>query len=69
MCSDVARLSSSGSGDLFELSNSSRSRTFTISPATSTILTANLDLSVTDNSHTAFGACHVIMRKFYYCEI
>ena len=32
MCSDVAGPSISGSGDLFELSDRSRSRTFTIPP-------------------------------------
>ena len=36
MCSDVAGPSSSGSGDLFHFGSSSRSRTSTISPTTST---------------------------------
>ena len=50
MCSDVAEPSSSGSGDLFELSDRSRSRTFTISSTTS----RHLRFEVDDNSHTAF---------------
>ena len=64
MCSDVAGPSSSGSGDLFELSDSSGSRTFTISPRPA-LPGAILYLSVTTATLLLFGACCVIMHKVY----
>ena len=57
----MAGPSNSGSGDLFELSDRSRSRTFTISPPA-----ANLDLNVTSTAILPFGVCNVIMHKVYY---
>ena len=52
ICFDVARPSSSGSGDLFELSARFRSRPFTISPTTSNT-GRHLGLEC-NNSHTVF---------------
>ena len=54
MCSDEAGPSSSGSGDLFELSDSSGSRTLTISPTTSTT-----------GCHLVFERDYVIMHHIY----
>ena len=62
--SDVAGLSSRGSG---ELSDSSRSRTFTISPIP-VLMTTILDLCVTAAPILPFGACYVIMHKVYYLD-
>ena len=55
MCSVVAGPSSSGSGDLFELSDRSRSHVLTIFPTTSTT-GRHLGLERDDNSHSAFWA-------------
>ena len=66
MCSDAAGPSSGDSGDLFELSNSSRSRTFTISPTTSTTdrhLVYERDYNLV--ALLLFGECYVIMHKVY----
>ena len=63
MCSDVSGLLRSGSGNLFELSDSSRSRTFTISPTTSAI-GCHLVFEHDYNYHTAFqGLFLCIMYK------
>ena len=53
MCSDVAGPFCSFLSNLFELSDRSRSRTFTISPTTSTT-GCHLGLERDYNSHTAF---------------
>ena len=56
MCSDVAGLSSSGSGDFFELPLGQILRTFTISSATSTA-GRHLGFERDYNYRTAFRAC------------
>ena len=67
MCSYVARLSRSGSGDFFELSDRSNETIILLFPPLLAPLDAILDLcsSVTATPHTAFGACYVIMHKVY----
>ena len=65
MCSEVAGLSSSGSGDLFELSDRSNETIILLFPSLLTLQAAIFDLSVTSNSHTAFGAYYSIMHKVY----
>ena len=58
-CSNVAGQLISSSGDLFELSDTpvdNRSRTFTISPTTSTT-SRHLGFESDYNYHTAFQAC------------
>ena len=61
MCSDVAGPSSSGSGDLFELSDRSNETTvlFYYFPTTSTS-GCHLGFERVYNSYTALGACYVI---------
>ena len=64
VCSDVAGPSSSGSSNLFELSDKSNETIIILFFTLLALLAAVLDLSVTV-SHTAFGAYYVIMHKLY----
>ena len=63
MCSDVARPSSSDSGDLFDLSDRSNISYFCYFPTIST--TVFTDLSVTTTPILLFGACYAIMHTIY----
>ena len=68
MCCDVTGPSSSGSGDLFDFGSSSRSRTFTIFPTTSTA-GRHLGFERDYICKLPFVACYVIMHKVYYCGV
>ena len=68
MYSDVAGPSSSGSGDLFELSGRSNTTCFYYFPTTSTT-GRHLGFERDYNYHTAFRACYVIMHKVYWLPI
>ena len=65
ICSDVVGTSSSGSGDLFELSDWSNKTDPVLFPPQLALLAAILYLSVTTTVILPFGACY-IMRKVYY---
>ena len=67
MCSDMAGPSSSGSGDLFELSDRSNTmhRYSDFLPLLA-LLDTILDLTVTITTILSFGACYVIMHKVYW---
>ena len=61
VCSDVAGPSSSGSGDLIELSD----RSYKSDPESFTLVAAMVDLSVTTTLILPFGACYVIMHRVF----
>ena len=57
MCSDVAGPLSSGSGDLFELSDRSNKTIILLFPPTTSTSGRHLGFERDYNSHTAFGLC------------
>ena len=63
MCSDLAGPSSSGSGDLFELSD--RLNKTDPESLNRARMGGILDLGVTASPILPFGACYVIMHKVY----
>ena len=65
MRSDVAGPPSSGSSDLFELSHRSNETITLLFPPLTCTTDRHLGFERHYNSHTAFGACYVIMHKVY----